>query len=137
MYDHCPLFLETEIIDWGPKPFRSLDTWFTDPEFINFVKKEWLMVGDDAVTNKLWKLKAPWKNWNKNAFGNIDQAIKKLEAKLDIINRLYESRSHDEVEVARKLGLQSHIEKWYVRKELYWRQISREKYRIFPCYGCG
>ena len=78
------------------------------------MKKEWLLVGDDAVTNKLQKLKASLKNWNKNIFGNIDQAIKILEFELDIIGKLNESRDLDKVEMARKLALQSHIENWYV-----------------------
>lgn len=128
MSDHCPIFLETERIDWGPKPFRSLDAWFTHPDFINFVKKEWQLLGEDTVNSKFRKFKTPLKNWNKNVFGNIDQTIKKLESELDIIDRSNESRNLDEVEVARKLALQSLIEKWYMQKELYWRQMSREKY---------
>ena len=40
MSDHCPLVLETEKIDWGLKPYRSIDTWFSHPEFINIIKKE-------------------------------------------------------------------------------------------------
>ena len=92
------------------------------------MKKEWQLVSDGVVTSKLRKLKAPLKNWKKNVFGNIDQTIKKLESELDIIDRSNESRNLDEVEVARKLALQSLIEKWYMQKELYWRQMSREKY---------
>lgn len=39
--DHCPLSLEVYDKDWGPKPFRSLDAWFSHPNFRNFVAERW------------------------------------------------------------------------------------------------
>ena len=56
------------------------------------------------------------RKWNKNVISNIDQAIKKSEAEREKLNRINESRDLNEVEVARKLALQSYLEKWYVRK---------------------
>ncbi|XP_016207248.1 uncharacterized protein LOC107647708 [Arachis ipaensis] len=39
--DHCPLILEDSRIGAGPRPFRSLDSWFTHEGFLKLVKDEW------------------------------------------------------------------------------------------------
>lgn len=31
--DHCPIILEVKVQDWGPKPFKCLNAWFTHPNF--------------------------------------------------------------------------------------------------------
>ena len=64
--------------------------------------------------------------WNKEKFGDIDNNINKLEAKIAALVEKHESKDLDEVDVARQLALQSQLRLWYKRKELYWRQMSRE-----------
>lgn len=40
--DHVALVVHlTTPHGWGPKPFRSLNTWFTHPNFKKFVSEEW------------------------------------------------------------------------------------------------
>lgn len=40
--DHNPLLLKLEErVDWGPKPFRILDTWLKDPRFKPLITKTW------------------------------------------------------------------------------------------------
>ena len=29
--DHIPLLIQSIGVDWGPKPFRSIDAWFSHP----------------------------------------------------------------------------------------------------------
>ncbi|XP_016169156.1 uncharacterized protein LOC107611776 [Arachis ipaensis] len=38
--DHCPVILEYMKQRGGPKPFRSLDSWFTHGGFLSMVKEE-------------------------------------------------------------------------------------------------
>ncbi|KAL4357418.1 hypothetical protein AHAS_Ahas09G0184700 [Arachis hypogaea] len=38
--DHCPLILEDTRVSMGPRPFRSLDSWFTHRGFLRMVKDE-------------------------------------------------------------------------------------------------
>jgi len=33
--------LKSNVVDWGPKPFRFLDIWQEDKEFGSFVKRKW------------------------------------------------------------------------------------------------
>ena len=40
--DHNPLLLNLEdSYNWGPKPFRTFDAWFLNPNFKMFVRNEW------------------------------------------------------------------------------------------------
>lgn len=77
--DHCPLLIYCETKDWGPKPFKSLDAWFSNPHFIRMVKSEWKALGNLPINAKLKALKKPIKKWNRDVFGNIDRRIEELE----------------------------------------------------------
>jgi len=39
--DHCALLFKDSKVDWGPKPFRSLDAWQEDSRFKDFVRSKW------------------------------------------------------------------------------------------------
>jgi len=39
--DHCAIVLRTSKVDWGPKPFRSLEVWNSEKGFSEFVKEQW------------------------------------------------------------------------------------------------
>ncbi|XP_058755204.1 uncharacterized protein LOC131628395 [Vicia villosa] len=39
--DHCPIWLVLDRDNWGPKPFKCNNEWFSNKEFIPFVEKEW------------------------------------------------------------------------------------------------
>ncbi|XP_016199871.1 uncharacterized protein LOC107640882 [Arachis ipaensis] len=38
--DHCPILVEEKRLRVGPRPFRSLDSWFTHEGFLRMVKEE-------------------------------------------------------------------------------------------------
>ncbi|XP_058765341.1 uncharacterized protein LOC131638809 [Vicia villosa] len=40
--DHCPIWIMTDNNNWGPKPFKFNNEWFSFDSFIPFVEKEWL-----------------------------------------------------------------------------------------------
>lgn len=39
--DHCPVLLKQNLVDWGPKSFKTLGCWFGDRRFEEFVKSSW------------------------------------------------------------------------------------------------
>jgi len=39
--DHYALVVKSLVIDWGPKPFTTIDAWMMEPAFKNFVKEKW------------------------------------------------------------------------------------------------
>jgi len=68
--NHCPVILIEVFVDWGPKPFRSLDVWQKDSRFKEFVRLSWSSYkviggGIFIFKEKLKKLKADLKVWNK------------------------------------------------------------------------
>lgn len=87
--DHNPLLLSLEKIEnWGPKPFRCFDVWFSNPEFKSFVHKEWEDLPNLNLVNKMKALKEPIKSWSKEKFGEIDNYISRLENALHDLQKL-------------------------------------------------
>ncbi|XP_016164327.1 uncharacterized protein LOC107606827 [Arachis ipaensis] len=80
--DHCPLIVEDKRIDAGPRPFRSLDSWFTHEGFLSMVKSEWRNLGDAQFTSKLKALTGPLRLWHKKNFGDMDKRLKTLEEEI-------------------------------------------------------
>ncbi|XP_058776198.1 uncharacterized protein LOC131650510 [Vicia villosa] len=75
--DHCPIWLMSDKSNWGPKPFRFNNEWFSNDEFIPFVEKEWSSLkvggrGDFVLKEKLKLFKEKLKWWNKEVFGKFD-----------------------------------------------------------------
>lgn len=85
--DHCPIWLLSSNLNWGPKPFKFNNCWADHPDFLSFVKTTWEGItihGKKAfiLKEKLKKLKEALKVWNREVFGiidlNIDQTVKDL-----------------------------------------------------------
>ena len=69
--------------DWGPKPFRTIDTWLSEKGFMEMVKGRWSSYsvqgnGFMKVKEKLKHLKGDLKVWNRNVFGNIETIKKRI-----------------------------------------------------------
>ncbi|XP_058759859.1 uncharacterized protein LOC131633157 [Vicia villosa] len=70
----------TDNHNWGPKPFKLNNEWFSNASFVPFVEREWknLVVhgrGDFILKEKLRLIKDKIKMWNKDVFGKIDLEI--------------------------------------------------------------
>ncbi|XP_058781622.1 uncharacterized protein LOC131655832 [Vicia villosa] len=75
--DHCPIWIMKYASNWGPKPFRFKNEWFSFNSFVPFMEKEWkgLKVegrGDFVLKEKLRLLKDKLKKWNIEVFGRIE-----------------------------------------------------------------
>ena len=125
--DHVALLVKSEDVNWGPKPFRSIDAWFSHPGFLKFVEDEWKSCEEFGIMEKLRRLKQPLKKWNCDVFGHIDQNIKILEREIEEVFGRMEEDDSNEVNLARLNALKSYVQTWYVRKSSYWRQLSRER----------
>ena len=99
--NHIPLLLETEEVNWGPKPFWNLDTWFSHPCFLKVVEDEWRSYGNTNMLEKLKKLRTPLRRWNRESSGCIDFNIQKLESKLKVMESKLDDGSIEEVDTAR------------------------------------
>ncbi|XP_058767454.1 uncharacterized protein LOC131641157 [Vicia villosa] len=87
---HTPIWLKTEKVDWGPKPFRFNNVWFKHEGFNSFIKEDWAKLkiegrGDFILYEKLKRLKYWIREWNRDVFGLIDL---KVSEKVKNINEL-------------------------------------------------
>ncbi|XP_016192860.1 uncharacterized protein LOC107633774 [Arachis ipaensis] len=76
--DHCTLIMEENRTFDGPRPFRSLDSWFTHEGFLRIVKDEWRELGDIQFLDKMKALSVPVRRWHKQHFGNISERKRKF-----------------------------------------------------------
>ncbi|XP_071690575.1 uncharacterized protein [Rutidosis leptorrhynchoides] len=86
--DHCPLVLRDKIMDYGPKPFKVFDEWFNkegaDDIVINAWNKPISSVRSDCrFRDHLKNVKFALKDWSKNTFGNLENEINSLKARVE------------------------------------------------------
>lgn len=86
--DHCPILLRDIFQNWGPKPFRTLNCWFSHPKLREFVATKWADLRVQGrpmyvLKEKLKQLKGELKVWNKDVFGDVSQKLKGLVQQLN------------------------------------------------------
>ncbi|XP_016185815.1 uncharacterized protein LOC107627499 [Arachis ipaensis] len=121
LYDNCPLIVEDSRIRGGPRPFRSLDSWFTHDGFLRMLKVEWRGLGEVQFTEKLKALTIPLSRWYKEKFGDIDLKVQQLEDEIRKLDDLASDGVYDGTMEARRRALVNFCKRWYVRKEIYWK----------------
>ncbi|XP_058750108.1 uncharacterized protein LOC131623108 [Vicia villosa] len=120
--DHCPIWIMTDKYNWGAKPFKFNNEWFTFDSFLPFVEKEWLSLkvegrGDFVLKEKLKLLKDKLKRWNREVFGKIN---------LDIEEDVNDINLADERLASTSFSLASFEENLVFRKEAtcgFWRNL--------------
>ncbi|XP_058733926.1 uncharacterized protein LOC131605606 [Vicia villosa] len=78
--DHCTVWLISDKEDWGPKPFKFNNEWFSDKNFMSFVEKEWRGLevfgrGNCVLKEKFRLLKDKLRWWNKTVFGRYEMEV--------------------------------------------------------------
>nr|XP_025616595.1 uncharacterized protein LOC112708885 [Arachis hypogaea] len=126
--DHCPMVMNVTKMGGGRRPFRSLDSWFTHEGFLRMVKEEWRSLGDGPFIDKLAALTGPLGRWHRENFGNIDRQIDMFEEEIRKVDDMVSHGMHDGTTEARRKALVSSCKKWYVRKEIHWKQMSRSRH---------
>ncbi|XP_058784155.1 uncharacterized protein LOC131658925 [Vicia villosa] len=97
--DHCPIWIMTDHLNWGPKLFRFNNEWFSFDSFIPFVEKEWKSMkmegrGNFLLKEKLRFLKDKLRSWNKGVFGKIDLEMEEGVLELNIADERLVSESN-------------------------------------------
>ncbi|XP_058770694.1 uncharacterized protein LOC131644257 [Vicia villosa] len=98
--DHCPIWLEVDMNNWSPKPFKFNNEWFSCDTFYAFVEKEWRSFrvsgrGDFVLKQKLFLLKGSLKRWNKEVFGRLDLEIQDEVRAINVGDALLEVEEED------------------------------------------
>ncbi|XP_057746517.1 uncharacterized protein LOC130965772 [Arachis stenosperma] len=112
----------------GPRPFRSLDSWFTHECFLRMVKEEWRELGDVQFLDKMKALSVSVRRWHKQQFGDITEKIRKFEEEIKKVDDMVSSGLFDGTMEARRRALVRYCEKWYVRQDVYWKQMSKARH---------
>ena len=86
--DHYPIIMALHSVYWGPTPFRSLDCWLKEPSFVQVFRHEWMQMTSIPLDQKLKKMKAPLKKWNREVFGHIELKIQSFQKELAHIHLL-------------------------------------------------
>ncbi|XP_058776652.1 uncharacterized protein LOC131650972 [Vicia villosa] len=78
--DHCPISLQANLLNWGPKPFKFFSAWTTHPNFYSLVEDVWsvpIAHGRSMFRfkEKLKILKSRLKVWNREVFGFHDLQV--------------------------------------------------------------
>lgn len=77
--DHCPIIVNSQKTNWGPKPFRFQDAWFTHKGCMEVIAQSWQKNGQLSFMEKLKSVKSELKTWNNQVFENIDSNISSFE----------------------------------------------------------
>ncbi|XP_025663992.1 uncharacterized protein [Arachis hypogaea] len=126
--DHCPLIIEDSRNFDGLRPFHSLNSWFTYDGFLRKVKEEWRGLGEVHFLEKMKALTTPLRKWHKKYFGDITEKIKRFEEEIKKVDDMVSSGRYDGTMEARRRALVRCCEKWYVRQDVHWKQMSRSQH---------
>ncbi|XP_058181333.1 uncharacterized protein LOC131299773 [Rhododendron vialii] len=128
--DHCPILLIDDGRDWGPRPFKFMDIWLSNPRCIAIAKETWenTQVGGWAghiILQKFRAIRNKLKVWNKEEFGDINTALQKKETELHQFDLVVEERELSTEEKA--LRCKAKTDFWRISRlaETMWRQKSR------------
>nr|XP_025703819.1 uncharacterized protein LOC112805690 [Arachis hypogaea] len=76
----------------------------------------------------MWKLKAltgPMRQWHNNTFRDMDKRLVMFEEEITRLDNLMSNGIYDGTTEARRKALVCFCEKWYIRKEIHWKQMSQ------------
>ncbi|GKV33811.1 hypothetical protein SLEP1_g42265 [Rubroshorea leprosula] len=133
IFYHCAMVLKSKSTNWGPRPFRVLDSWQQHPGFKKAVEDKWREMAVEGFVGykckqKLKLLKEFLKGWNKEVFGNMEAQYVQVVKKIEQVDMQNEVADLEELEIVKRQ--EGFFEMWDVlrKRELIWRQKSRSRW---------
>ncbi|KAI5447832.1 hypothetical protein KIW84_015326 [Lathyrus oleraceus] len=98
--DHCPIWLNCNFVDWGPKPFKFFKGWCEHDDFIPLVSDIWINTSRRGkasfiLKEKLLAVKSKLKSWNKEVFGLLDLNVEKAVGALNSLDLVVADLAED------------------------------------------
>lgn len=86
--DHTPLWMKSNDVNWGPKPFKVINGWFENKEFVSFVEescKKMRIEGKHAyvLKEKMKLFRNTLRTWNKEVFGWLDLKVEEAVSRIN------------------------------------------------------
>ena len=131
--DHCAVVFKEVSVDWGPRPFGSLDVWQKDSRFKDFVRLKWdnfdvQRSGFYVFKEKLKKLKTELKIWNKEVFGDVNLASEELQRRINELDTRDDDNGLEESEREERRSLLADLNKAIFKQETVVFQKARQKW---------
>ena len=126
--DHCPILVQSQSMNWGPRPFRFIDAWLSHLGCVKLISKTWSESCGSSFMDKLKKVKLSLKKWNAEEFGCIDEKIQLLENKIQELDLIADNRNLEAHEFEERRNSQMDLWRWLKGKEVFWVQQSRAKW---------
>ena len=128
--DHCAIVMKSSVKYWGPRPFKTIDAWFMEPGFKEFVKEKWCSYNVQGnsiyrLKEKLKLLKVDLKDWNKNEYGCLETKKKQILRQIEDLDVNDDNNSLEEHDKLRRMELFSHLRLIDKQVESLCRQKSR------------
>ncbi|KAL8512922.1 hypothetical protein ACS0TY_019182 [Phlomoides rotata] len=133
--DHCPIYMESAIKNWGPRPFRFINTWVKHPQFKHFFESKWCSYQVHGWTafrlkEKLKSLRNDLKVWNREVFGQIDQNISEKQREIETWDRIDDTLGLEENEVIDRNRCSAELLRYSLWKENQLFQQSKTKWLL-------
>ncbi|MCI08477.1 transposon TX1 putative protein, partial [Trifolium medium] len=130
--DHCPLVVRSNVVDWGPRPFRFNNYWLENKDFTKVVENYWMnnnLTGWMAyvLKEKLKGLKATIKTWHRYTYGVLDDKILKLISEINVLDIKGELTGLSEDEMGSRKQLFS--EMWHLKRSKESSIVQRSRAR--------
>uniref|UniRef100_A0A2N9EUU7 Reverse transcriptase domain-containing protein n=1 Tax=Fagus sylvatica TaxID=28930 RepID=A0A2N9EUU7_FAGSY len=128
--DHFPILLSCGFMQKRRSPFRFENMWLRSEGFHNRVQQWWnsyLYNGSPSyiLIQKLKSLKVDLRRWNKEIFGDVNLRKNDLQAQIQDLDLVEETRTLSVEEGVIKENLKADFEKLLLLEEIKWRQTSR------------
>lgn len=114
--DHCPLLASSIDQNWGPRPFRFINIWLSNPRCMEIIQISWFDSKGLEPHKRLKALKMNLREWSKSNFGHIDSTISKLEEKIANFDATSNFRSLDESDILERKSCQLDLWKWLEKR---------------------
>lgn len=129
--DNCPIFMEASVQDWGPKPFRFINSWTTHPNFIHFINIKWNEYRVEGwagfrLKEKLKLMKADLREWNKSVFGIIEKQIESTRLDVEALDKVDDTFGLETEEIIRRNKCTAEL----TRAMIWWDSFMSQKARI-------
>lgn len=109
--DHCPIWLVSSNLDWGPKLFKFNNCWFQHKDFMSFAQDCWASFSVEGRTyheikGKLKMMKEKQKWGNSKVFGFKDLHIDNLVKEMNEVKKVAAEGGSPKVEKRKALSVE-------------------------------
>ncbi|XP_050232953.1 uncharacterized protein LOC126681456 [Mercurialis annua] len=133
--DHVPIFFSSVgKINWGPRPFRSINAWWEHPNFVSFIESSWQSLAvsnpNGSLVFKIRELRKLVKDWNIRIFGDLNSKAAAIQHNIEELESVIDNRELSEDESISLSALQADLYGVTKQQESLWLQKARLNWNL-------